>query len=66
MSINFGDFLINVILLIKTTAARNEVALSYHRVRGQYFLAVVFVANTVTKTVSKHFSIFAHPFRVRL
>ena len=27
----------------KTTAAQNEVALSYHRVRGLYFLAVVFV-----------------------
>ena len=32
------------ILLTKTTAARNEVALNYHRVRGLYFLAVVFVA----------------------
>ena len=30
--------------LIKTTATRNEIALSYHRVRGLYFLAVVFVA----------------------
>ena len=28
--------------LTKTTAAQNEVALSYHRVRGLYFLAVVF------------------------
>ena len=32
------------ILLTKTTAARNEVALSYHKVRGLYFLAVVFEA----------------------
>ena len=32
----------NAILLTKTTAAPNEVALSYHRVRGLYFLAVVF------------------------
>ena len=32
----------NTILLTKTTAAQNEVALSYHRVRGLYFLAVVF------------------------
>ena len=32
------------ILLTKTTAAQNEVALSYHRERGLYFLAVVFVA----------------------
>ena len=27
----------------KTIAAQNEVALSYHRVRGLYFLAVIFV-----------------------
>ena len=31
------------ILLTKTTAARNGVALSYHSVRGLHFLAVVFV-----------------------
>ena len=31
------------ILLTKTTAARNGVALSYRSVRGLYFLAVVFV-----------------------
>ena len=31
------------ILLIKTTAAQNEDALSYHKVRGLYFLAVAFV-----------------------
>ena len=38
-----------VVLLKKTTAAPNEVALSYHRVRGlcQYFLAVGFVATVV-------------------
>ena len=35
------------ILLTKTTALQNEVALSYHRVRGLYFLAVVFAANVV-------------------
>ena len=29
--------------LTKTTAAQNEVALSYHRVRRLYFVAVVFV-----------------------
>ena len=33
----------STILLTKTTAAQNEVALSYHKVRGVYFLAVVFV-----------------------
>ena len=32
------------ILLTKTAAAQNEVALSYHKVRGLYFLAVVFAA----------------------
>ena len=32
------------ILLTKTTAAQNEVALSYRSVRGLYFLAVVFAA----------------------
>ena len=37
---------------MKTTAAQNEVALSYPRLRGLYFLAVVFVA-TIVK--SKHF-----------
>ena len=31
------------IVLTKTTAAQNEVALSYRRVRGLYFLAVVFM-----------------------
>ena len=35
---------ITITLLIKTTATQNEVALSYHIVRGLYFLAVVFVA----------------------
>ena len=33
-----------VILLTKITAEQNEVTLSYHNVRGLYFLAVVFVA----------------------
>ena len=32
------------ILLTKITAAQNEVAHSYHSVRGLYFLAVVFAA----------------------
>ena len=31
------------ILLTKTTAAENEAALSYDRLPGLYFLAVVFV-----------------------
>ena len=32
------------ILLTKTTNAQNEVALSYYKVRGLYFLAVTFTA----------------------
>ena len=32
------------ILLTKITVVQNEAALSYHRVRGLYFLAVVFAA----------------------
>ena len=32
----------STILLTKITAVQNEVALSYHRVRGLYFLAVNF------------------------
>ena len=35
------------ILVTKTTAAQNEVALSYHKVRGLYFLAIVFVSSIV-------------------
>ena len=30
-----------LILLIEITAAQNEVALTYHRVRGLYFLGVI-------------------------
>ena len=38
-------FSINTTILpTKTTAARNEDALSYLKVRGLYYLAVVFVA----------------------
>ena len=36
-----------IILLTKTIAAQNEVALSYQRVHGLYFLAVVFAATIV-------------------
>ena len=35
---------IYTIILTKTTAAQIEVALSYHRVRGLYFMAVIFAA----------------------
>ena len=39
----------------KTTAAKNEVALSYHRVRGLYFLAVVFV-----RSLYMYYKMFGH------
>ena len=35
------------ILLTKTTASQNEVALRYYTVRGLYFLAAVFVTNII-------------------
>ena len=36
-----------IIVVAKTTAAQNEVALTYHKVRGLYFLAVVFAASII-------------------
>ena len=36
--------IIVIIILTKTTAAQNDVALSYRRVHGLYFLAVIFAA----------------------
>ena len=42
-TIKFNFMTVNI-FLTKTTAAQNDVALSYRRVRGQYFLAVVFAA----------------------
>ena len=43
------------ILLTKITATQNEVALSYLRLRGLYFLAVVF-ATTITVDKQEVFS----------
>ena len=43
----FMIFSVTYILLIKITAARNEAALSYHKVRGLYVLAVGFAATMV-------------------
>ena len=39
------------ILLTKTTAAQNEVTLSYYTVRGLYFLAVVFEASIYSSSL---------------
>ena len=46
------DHTIGPIPLTKTTVAQNEVALSYRRVRGLYFLAVVFA--TTIYNIKKH------------
>ena len=46
------------ILLTKKTAAQNEVALSYHRVRGLYFLAVVFAATIVAMVTTLQSIVF--------
>ena len=43
-SLNVQDTMI----LAKTTAAQNEASLSYHKVRGLFFLAIVFAA-TINK-----------------
>ena len=40
-------FLKETILLTKITAAQNDVALCYRRVRGLYFVAVVFAATII-------------------
>ena len=37
-------------ILTKITAAQNEVALSYHKVRGLCFLAVIFAATIGDRT----------------
>ena len=47
MSVDLLIIPLQTINLTKTTAAQNEVALSYHNVRGLYFLAVVLVTNIV-------------------
>ena len=47
-----------IIQLIKTTAAQNENALCYYRVRGLYFLAVVFVTNINEKLSSGAFNYY--------
>ena len=46
-----------IILLTKTTAAQNEGVLSYLRVRGLYFLAVVFVSTIIHSMI---FIFFIH------
>ena len=38
---------ITTIVLMKITVTQNEVALSYHKVRGLYFVAVIFAATII-------------------
>ena len=47
----------SIILLTKITAAQNEGALSYHRVRGLYFMAVVFAATIYNDTLKTSYHI---------
>ena len=42
------------ILLTKTTAAQNEVALSYYRLRGLYFLAGVSMRSIVKTRIDNN------------
>ena len=46
-----------LMLLIKTTAALNEIVLSSHKVRGLYFMAIVFVT-TILQSIPKSNSVF--------
>ena len=48
---------IKIILLTKTTAGQNEVALSYHNVRGLYFLTVAFVATIICLLYNVHLQV---------
>ena len=61
----------NTILLTKITATQNEVALSYHKVRGQYFMAVIFIAtilvialNVAFQRVFKNHTTYVRAFEV--
>ena len=46
------------ILLTKTAAAQNEVALNFYRVRGLYLLVVVLAATIITDTIEYQQLIF--------
>ena len=45
-NINYRLKIFPNILLTKRTVAQNDFALSYYRVRGLYFLVVIFAATT--------------------
>ena len=49
----FYNLIIAYIILTKISAAQNEIALSYDRVRGQYFAAVIFAATIVFFELAK-------------
>ena len=58
--LNDDEKVIQYILLTRTTAAQNEVALSCHRVRGLYFLAVVFVRGIVYTLYNTYIMQYIH------
>ena len=43
-------------IFTKITVAQNEDTLCYHRVRGQYFLAVIFAATIVCRLSSQQYN----------
>ena len=45
--------ILSTIPLTKISAAQDEVELSYHTVRGLYFLAVIFAASTYVYTADR-------------
>ena len=47
-----------IVLLTKITAVLNEAALSYHRVSGLYFLAVIFESNIEIKSEDTGFGVY--------
>ena len=49
------------ILLSKITAVQNEVALSYYRVRGLYFLVVIFVGRINYCTIDNNTNLYTGP-----
>ena len=49
---------ISTILLVITTAAQNVDALSYHRLRGLYFLAVVFVTTILIQGILRCLQVY--------
>ena len=59
----FSFFNVSFHTLTKTTAALNEGGLSYHQVRGLYFLAVVF-ASTILSLLPSECLLIVHSYTI--